>query len=421
MKPRNLYIIIAAFALIVISLETQYQNNDTLDDYDETSPEDTEDKRQIIKIGVMLREGDSRQGGVDRLVTELAREDINRYCIDAGLNVTFEFVYSEATFNCDSGVLQLERFHENGIDLIIGATYNINLHCGAPAFARDHNMVMVSPTITANFWDFAFNSSYPLFRMSHTLNTQIKPMLALMQSFDIENFIVLNRADESGSYDWIRMAFEAEFESRGWASKRFGYMYNGSSGDYTPYLDRVISYLQEMVLLIESGDEFEFLIDQAVSRPILANLTWFTNMKSSHWPYSEFYRNGGGYSQFKLYGPILMDPDNDVYRKVNQTFYENSNSSLGLERAYIYDSCWILAKSVLEADTINGSEVADVVRLVASEYWGASGHFVLNEDGERAYVDYELRSFIEVDDRLQYLACGFYNGTSGTITWYEGL
>jgi ABC-type branched-subunit amino acid transport system substrate-binding protein len=227
------------------------------------------------------------------------------------------------------------------------------------------------------------------------------------------------------------MAFEAEFESRAWTSKRFGYEYNDSTGDFTPYLDRVISYLQEIpqdegsgepgILLIEPSAEFEFLIDQAVSHPILANLTWFTNIKSSSWPNSEFYRNGGDYTQVKLYSPILMDPDNKVYGRINQTFYENSNSSLGLERAYIYDSCWILAKSVLEAESVNGSEVADVVRLVASEHWGASGNFVLNEDGERAFVDYEFRSFVEVDDRLEYLTCGFYNGTSGVITWYEGF
>ena len=26
-----------------------------------------------------------------------------------------------------------------------------------------------------------------------------------------------------------------------------------------------------------------------------------------------------------------------------------------------------------------------------------------------------------VDDQVEYLTCGFYNGTIGAITWYEGV
>lgn len=427
MKPRNLPIITAVFAILILTLAAQYQAYRSLENDYSISPED---QKQIIEIGVMLREVDSRFGGLDRLVSELALEDINRYCIDMDYNVTFEFIYSEATFNCDSGVLLLEKYHENGIDLIIAATYDINLHCGAPVYARDNNMTVVSPTITSNYWDFAFSTDYPLFRISHTVNTQVKPVVALMHSLDKFNVIVLSRADDSGTYDWIRIAFEEEFEKRGWTSKRFGYLYDEASGDFTPYLDRVISYYQEIkhnngsgntgILLIECSDEYEFLIDQAVSRPFLANITWFTNEKSSHWPRNEFYWNGGDYSQFKFYSPILMNPNNEVYRRVNQTFYKKSNCSLGLESSYIYDSCWILAKSVLEADSLNGTMVAEVVPLIASEYWGASGHCVLNEYGEKAFVDYELRSFIVDDDLIEYRICGFYSGTSGVIRWYDG-
>jgi hypothetical protein len=36
-------------------------------------------------------------------------------------------------------------------------------------------------------------------------------------------------------------------------------------------------------------------------------------------------------------------------------------------------------------------------------------------------VDYDIRGFFEVNGTYEYLKCGFYNGSTGTITWDEAL
>ena len=380
----------------------------------------------IVRIGVMSSDHSIER---DMFLGEIARGDINEYCNESGIGLRFEFVYKEARFDCDSALLQAEWYKENGIDLIVGPRLNINLCGGTPGYVRDNGMVMLSPSISMSYWDFAFGPDYPLFRLCPSETAQVGALLETMDSLGIDCvFVVIQNGASSGD-DMILAAFEESLTGMdGTVRKTPRYTYTFEE-NFTSYLDRVEPELQGLcqeygrertgVLIITEGAEAEAIVRQAASYPTLMNVTWFSSEKSGYWPHRGF--NESDITNIRLFSPTMRPRYGSLYDVVNQTFFGELDWSLGYYDANVYDCCWVMALSVLEAGTADGTEVAKVLPEVASGYRGVTGPCSLNEGGERAHMDYDIRGFFDVNGTCEYLKCGFYDGTTGTITWDDDL
>jgi ABC-type branched-subunit amino acid transport system substrate-binding protein len=122
-----------------------------------------------------------------------------------------------------------------------------------------------------------------------------------------------------------------------------------------------------------------------------------------------------------LISPIPSITENNIYLRINRAFGKSFNRSLSYNDAYVYDCCWVMALSVLKAGTDDGDVVRTVLPSVASNYSGMSGPCKLDAYGDRAAVDYDIWGYFEVDGETKCLKCGFYNATTGTVTWDERL
>jgi len=379
----------------------------------------------IVRIGVMSSNHSIEK---DTFLGEIARGDINEYCNESGIGLRFEFVYKEARFNCDSGVRLAAWYKEDGIDLIVGPRMSINLCGGTPGYVRDNGMVMLSPSIASSHWGFAFGPDYPLYRLCPSETAHVRALLKMMDNLEINSvFVVIQNGASSGD-DSILAAFEESLTGMGGTVRKTPRYFYTFEENFTSYLDRVEPELRDLCqeygrertgVLMITGSEDESIIRQAASYPTLMNVTWFSSEKSSYWPHRGF--NESEIANIKLFSPTMKPRYNSLYERVNQTFFREFDWSLGYYDANIYDCCWVMALSVLEAGTADGTEVAKVLPEVASSYRGVTGPCSLNERGERAHVDYDIRGFFEVNETYEYLKCGFYNGSTGTITWDEDL
>jgi ABC-type branched-subunit amino acid transport system substrate-binding protein len=379
-----------------------------------------------VRIGVL---SSNRSIEKDTFLGEIARGDINEYCNESGKGLRFEFVYKEARFDCDSALLLAEWYKENGIDLIVGPRLNINLCGGTPVYVRDNGMVMLSPSIASSYWDFAFGPDYPLFRLCPSETAHVGALLEMMDNLGVSSVFVVIQNDASSGDDSILAAFEESLTGMGGTVRKTPKYTYTFEENFTSYLDRVEPELQDLcqeegrehtgVLMITGGAEGESIVTQAASYQTLMNVTWFSSEKSSFWPHHGF--NESDITNIKLFSPIMKPRYSSLYERVNQTFFREFDLSLGYYDANIYDCCWVMALSVLEAGTADGTEVVKVLPEVASSYQGVTGPCSLNERGERAHVDYDIRGFFDVNGTYEYLKCGFYDGSTGTITWDEAL
>ena len=81
-----------------------------------------------------------------------------------------------------------------------------------------------------------------------------------------------------------------------------------------------------------------------------------------------------------------------------------------------YDIVWSLALAIDQVG-YDPEKVKDILPEVAdkrTELYGASGHIVLNENGDRAFADYDLWL---INDKGEWEKVGVWRGETDTIEW----
>jgi len=381
-----------------------------------------------IRIGVMGHEGAIPK---HRFLGELARENINTYCNESGIDLRFEFVYTEARFNCDSGVRLAAWYKEDSVDLVVGPCIDINLHCSLPTYARDHTMVMLSPSVGSSYWDFAFSSEYPLFRLCPSDTTQVKPLVKAIRSLGITDVIVhlQEGASRTRLHD-IYDSFVEMFEDAGGtidAKLTFTLNEEGPDQDFSNYLEKLELAVRRVVE--EKGAEHTCILQLSGHIPPLLSqtgpflglheVTWFgiDEMTSSQFILE---MAGEEAAKLKLLSPYVGHAYNSLFQRLNEAYSGEFNRTLSYYQANLYDACWIMALSVIEASTANATEIEEILPAIASQYNGATGRCLLDENRTRV-ASYDIWGYFEVDGEPRNLRCGFYNGTTGTVTWDERL
>jgi len=81
-----------------------------------------------------------------------------------------------------------------------------------------------------------------------------------------------------------------------------------------------------------------------------------------------------------------------------------------------YDMIWVLALAIDEVgyDTTKVREILPRVTDDRTKLFGASGHVTLNENGDRAFADYDLWL---INEKLEWEKVGVYRAATDTIDW----
>jgi len=95
-----------------------------------------------------------------------------------------------------------------------------------------------------------------------------------------------------------------------------------------------------------------------------------------------------------------------------------STYELGAQQATLYETCWIMALSVIEANSTDPEEVSATFRDVASNY---DGSYELDEVGDRCNYKYGLAKISL--DKTTYIheLCGLYDVSTGKLKTYSNF
>jgi branched-chain amino acid transport system substrate-binding protein len=377
-----------------------------------------------IRIGVVVSARSEMP--VYELLIPLAQDDINEYCEENRLNCSFEF---EIASGEETGAWALSKTQEymlRGIDLVMGYGWSSHI-CVSMAFIELNGMVQLSPASTSP----SCARKDATFRLCpHDFKTSL-PTARMILSRNISAVVVLYRGDAWG--DGLLEGFREEFNSVGGkvtASIRYA---SETSGDglrsYVKKANAAISDTVEEVgvdqaaMLVYCFDEIIDILQVASDYPEMMSVTWFgaeANLGSKAWltytiPESVMDEAG----TVSLISPFPACTYTPLYERLNETYVTEFGESLDFYSANIYDGCWILALSVIEAGTDDGDVVRNVLPEVAADYSGLSGPCILDENGDRNAVDYTLWGYFEVDGTCENLRCGTYHYDSDSVEWDE--
>jgi branched-chain amino acid transport system substrate-binding protein len=362
-----------------------------------------------VDIGVVL----PQDSVIYTSLVEHAEDEINDYMAQNGIPYRFYFPMDSAQGQAAVYLEKVQGFKSMDVNLIIGGAWSSQAQASL-GYVNDNDMLLVSWSSTSPLLNIDDN----LYRLTPNDLDQTLALSHMLLSWGIETVVVIQRADSwaDGIYNYFSSRYQ---EESGIVLDRM--RYPGETTDFSSYLasmedtmtDALDMYSDENVgVLVLGFSEVANLLVQAQEYPQIFNLKWFGADASA--------RNAAilDVADFEapkvgLLSPFLAVPYNDEYFGLYEWYSSQAAGIPGFYDAALYDACWVVALSVVEAGSSDAMQVKNVLSSVAAEYDGASGRVILDGNGDRVQVSRDIWRYVIED----YETCGFFEGETGWVYW----
>lgn len=377
-------------------------------------------ERETIVIGVM--NGPVYHNASVTFITRLAESRINQYCADNQIDMKFSFEVTPPTDASAVVFNHTDDFHRRGVDLIVGYPWD-SMFWPAIHYANEAGLVVVSTG--SNQLEVARPDS--AYRLIPSNPKTGRTMALCAWSLGVTNVVVVSNPQNGVSRNTADAFVKAFMGLGGNVVLRYDYssdeVYSRGYGPMLSSLEADVDRLLEspepgeVAVFYEPIDMFEALIHASANHPTLTSVRWFTSRLSAD--YEEYWETGEEAAVVRLMG-CTPAPSGPVYEEVSEVYERELGEPLSLIHANLYDGCWLLALSVIEAGSYNASAVNQTLTEVAAEYTGASGRCLLDRNGDRESMDYVIYRCAVVEGKRMILPGGAYRYAGDSVEWDEG-
>ena len=342
-------------------------------------------------------------------IAQLAQDEINAYCNQSGLNQRFNFIVTNAASIPENAYRITKNYHEEGVNLIVGYGWNSHLNASLE-YAMENQMVLVSPSSTSPL----YAKQDRCYRLLPDDQREAKAIANMITNYGVDTIIILQRKDSWGEN--FAESFLWEFRADGgevidWIS----YSVEETS-DISECLDRADSGVLDSIqhkgkdkvgVLLIALDEASTVLLEAEEHSVLLNITWFST-EATTLDQGILTNAGHVASRVSLLGPVNTHIYNEDYQEVNKLYIKEFGEPLDFSIANVYDGCWLLALSVIEAESTKGDDVSRVFGDVAYKHYGITGPLDVNEEGDRSWIRYYIYGYYDVKGVIVCLRAGSY-------------
>ncbi|MCW4012338.1 MAG: ABC transporter substrate-binding protein, partial [Candidatus Bathyarchaeota archaeon] len=372
---------------------------------------------ETVNIGVIWANED--WASFSEPIVSLAEQDINQYMIENGYNYQFEFVYKNAYESPETHLEKIIELDEEGINLVIGCTWS-RFADGSVEYANENDMVIISPSSTAEGYDIKDN----FFRLVPTEDSKNPVLGELMWSQGKKVCIIIgpDQALENPSIEDTLQQLDIEYTM-------ITYEETGEPIDFSSFAAEVETQVREF------GEYYSFdeitIYMHALSywriSEIANSLNGYETMQDVIWYVNEELIESNLFHDdldpdstvFKFYFPHVYLEDSAQYRDVNERYISIVGSDLGLYNATLYDTCWLYAYTILEAESQNTLNVLNQLPLTAANHNGITGTWLLDAGGDRISPDYSIMGLADSPE-ITFQKYAYYNTRTSEIIWtYE--
>jgi ABC-type branched-subunit amino acid transport system substrate-binding protein len=347
----------------------------------------------------------SYMNSAESFIKEIIEPDINKYASKLGYDLRFEFVVETVTDEpYEAGDITFSRkfaeLKSEGIDLVIPGNGGFGVDVGL-SYAAAHGMVLVSATSEQPDFAQGYRTTLPLFRLCPVWSYKGSSLADLMWADGVRTVFILQPGDSWG--DGIFNDFEAEWWSLGGVAVGEKVRYEAATTDFSAYLqlldDKVALALQQngglndtVGLLALCRGEAPLVVKQAESYSNLFKITWYgADYTANSTQLAE--QAGPQAARVKWISLKPETPKSDSYLSLSSMYLSLTGQQIDIYSAYLYDSAFLLAKSVIEAQSADGSKVGVVFQEVCNSTFGVTGWCGLNLNRDRIPPPYEIWSY----------------------------
>lgn len=359
----------------------------------------------------------------------LAADDINEWLEAEGKNWRLRLEFDDTQTEGPVALRKMQSWYGDGVEFFAGP-----MASGATqeclSFANANQIFYISPSSTSPALGIADDW---LFRFCTDDFIQGPAIARIAAEAGATHVIFGWRGDTWG--DGLQGAAQSAIEDLGLEVYPEKLRYDPLKEDFATDLALLDSYVSDLVgqgVALENiafnliaFEEAAPFMNEAAGYDQLAELVW---IGSDGTAYSEAVRSHPVASVFanevKFVNTMNRLPEEFGAESNHERVKEHISETLGRDTdAYSYNSYDIIWAFALLFDEVGYDTAAarDLLPSVIDEWsqvYGASGHIVLNEFGDRAFADYDI---IMLNDDLEWTVPGFYDGGTDAIVWTEEI
>lgn len=362
--------------------------------------------------------------------------EINNYCSEHNITYRFELVPIPVKYkpgrgeeDLPPGLNETRQLNEEGLNLIVGHDFSLanrySLEC-----VEEKDMLLLSPS------GIGLGLSKPddgLFKLMPNEcddpEVYAEVLANLLETMGYRAFITIGTGEHLFMREWLDVIGE-----------RLSYPYhetevvlNINAEDYGPYIEQAAKYVNDTVseygvdkvcVLIEPFwvDELERLLNKADEHDILSKVEWFDYGGIPEEAIAEYDLENrvAKYGFTKLIMHPAQSPQADeFYQSYREQVGALPTPSKLYDEAARYDACWIMAQSVIQANSTHPLKVKEALPIVCESYKGVLGDCSLNLYGDRKKTDYRIYEWTTLDDGSQLEAIGHYSASDESFTFFR--
>lgn len=289
---------------------------------------------------------------------------------------------------------------------------------GVKQYADSNKLLVISPSATSPA--LALPNDYVL-RYCPSDAYQGLALARLLKTANVTNLVITWRGDSWG--DGLKNATEVSFEALG-GTVTESVRYQESTSDFTVAASTLASdvgivrdggvALNHIGVLAISFAEIVSYMTAASSKPVLTQVNWFGSDGDVNLPSLLTDPTARPFASNANFTCTQASPEespffDEVRAHVNETLGRVPDSY-----AYFsYDIVWTLALALEQVKSYSAEKVKAVLPSVIEHYYGASGPFTLNANGDRSPGNYDLWTVVG----SEWIKTGLWRGFTDTIAW----
>jgi branched-chain amino acid transport system substrate-binding protein len=373
---------------------------------------------QTIRIGYIASTTTALETA-PALVNDLMTKDYNEYTAKLGYDVEFQYLIDCADSQAATHLEKVQGFKSMDVNVFNGGGWS-SMASAALSYCNDNDMLMWSPSSTSPLLKIEDDN---LYRMCPDDTIQAPAISRMIQSMGVKYIVCIYRGDAWA--DGIMNFFEPHFVANGGVILD-KIRYAGEATEFANYLQQaedklapaVAEYgIDKCAVEVIAFQESAVMVSQAESFPTVYGVKWFgsdgTALTQQHVDDAPVQSE-----HLHIYSTLAAPAETDKFTTLYDKYYALVSQPFGYYSACSYDIGWILANTMLEAQSTDALDLIPLQMASSNNQFGSSGWNLLNAAGDRASSNYQIWGFGDVTgEGVDHVVYGMYDAISDSVSW----
>ena len=374
----------------------------------------------------------STYGENSKVAAELAASEVNSWLENRNRPWRLKLIVEDSATDPTTALDKFKTWHGEGVKFFIGPMSSGECK-ELKEYADANHILYISPSSTSPA--LAIKDDF-LFRFCPTDVIQGPAIARLMWEAGVRHVIRVWRGDTwgDGLADAVKDAFE---KLGGTVHTEYDIRYDPKKTDFpteaATLKDAVDALIgkgipkEQIGINIIAFEEVAAFMEDASAHSVLKEVLWFGSDGTCLQPKLLEVTAAAEFARDVKFCNTIFTPGTSVYSKFEH-LRSYVHARLGRDPdsyAYAtYDIVWCLSVALDVVNAYDPDRVKEVLPGVTSAwtyYFAASGWVVLDENGDRAFADYDLWAIMEEAGEIKWVKVGVYHGATDEIEWYKTL